>query len=267
MSNAMKNRLAAAKTGAGESVKAKSTRAPLIDITPPLQVVPNTPDELEAIHDEAVVVEDMVDVATAPSLKERMATARTTPPVGSSAPTALAIAVDLLQPEPETPGTHTPMTVASIAIVGDEKKLTRSTPSTTKTSLLEELCAPPAPMGSVGESRLMTVPLTEDAYALMQRLDRDAAMQLGRPINRTRLITKALETVLADPDRYASEYVTAQQGGTMWKRRTQGRIPTELADKLPTLRYTGSHRQSAGMMVSTALGAYLEKAALELNGD
>ncbi len=89
-------------------------------------------------------------------------------------------------------------------------------------------------------------------------------MQLGRPINRTRLITKALETVLADPERYASEYVTAQQGGTTWKRRTQGRIPTELADKLPTLRYTGSHRQSAGMMVSIALSAYLKKAAHDL---
>ncbi len=261
MSNAMKNRLAAAKTGAGESVKAKSNRAPLIDITPPLQVVANPPDELEAINDEAVVAEDS---AAEPSLKERMATARTTAPAGSSAPTALAIAVDLLQPEPETPGTHTPMIVAPVAIMVDEKKLTRSTPSTTTTSLLEELCAPPAPMGSVGESRLMTVPLTEDAYALMQRLDRDAAMQLGRPINRTRLITKALETVLADPDRYASEYLAAQQGGTMWKRRTQGRIPTELADKLPTLRYTGSHRQSAGMMVSIALGAYLEKAAHDL---
>ncbi len=258
MSNAMKNRLNAAKTGAGESVKAKSTRAPLIDITPPLQVVANPPNELESIHDEEVVAGDS---AAAPSLKERMATARTTAPAGSSSPAALAIAVDLLQPEPETPGTHTPMTVA---IVGDEKKLTRSTPSKATTSLLEELCAPPAPMGSVGESRLMTVPLTEDAYALMQRLDRDAAMQLGRPINRTRLITKALETVLADPDRYASEYVTAQQGGTTWKRRTQGRIPTELADKLPTLRYTGSHRQSAGMMVSIALSACLEKASHEL---
>ncbi len=264
MSNAMKNRLAAAKTGAGESVKAKSNRAPLIDITPPLQVVANTPDELEAIHDEEVVVEGMVDEASEPSLKERMATARTTAPVGSSAPTALAIAVDLLQPEPETLGTQTRDVVTPVAIGVDKKKLTRSTPSTTTTSLLEELCAPPAPMGSVGESRLMTVPLTEDAYALMQRLDRDAAMQLGRPINRTRLITKALETVLADPDRYASEYVTAQQGGTMWKRRTQGRIPTELADKLPTLRYTGSHRQSAGMMVSIALSAYLEKAGHDL---
>ncbi len=255
MSNAMKNRLAAAKIGAGESVKAKSTHAPLIDITPPLQVVANTPDE-NTVSNE--------DLATQPSLKERMATARTTPPAVFNSPTALAIAVDLLQPEPETPGTHTPMIVAPVAIVGDEKKLTRSTPSTTTTSLLDELCAPPAPMGSVGESRLMTVPLTEDTYALMQRLDRDAAMHLGRPINRTRLITKALETVLADPDRYASEYVTAQQGGTTWKRRTQGRIPTELANKLPTLRYTGSHRQSAGMMVSIALSAYLEKVGHDL---
>ncbi len=261
MSNAMKNRLAAAKTGAGESMKAKRTRAPLIDITPPLQVVADARVELEAIHDEEVAVA-VEDSAAEPSLKERMATARTTPPAVFNSPTALAVAVDLLEDEPETLGTHTPMTVA---IVGDEKKLTRSsTPSTTTTSLLDELCAPPAPMGSVGESRLMTVPLTEDTYALMQRLDRDAAMQLGRPINRTRLITKALETVLADPDRYAGEYVTAQQGGTMWKRRTQGRIPTELADKLPTLRYTGSHRQSAGMMVSIALSAYLGKAAHEL---
>ncbi len=70
---------------------------------------------------------------------------------------------------------------------------------------------------------------------------------------------KALETVLADPDRYASEYVTAQQGGITWKHRTQGRIPTELADKLP-----GSHRQSASMMASIALSTYLEKAAHEL---
>ncbi len=263
MSNAMKNRLAAAKTGAGESMKAKRTRAPLIDITPPLQVVANTLDEFEAIHDEEVAVE-VEDSAAAPSLKERMATARTTAPAESSAPTALAIAVDLLQPEPETPGAQTPMTVAPVTIMADEKKPAGSTPLKVKTSLLDELCAPPAPMGSVGESRLMTVPLTEDAYALMQRLDRDAAMQLGRPINRTQLITKALETVLADPERYASEYVTAQQGGTMWKRRTQGRIPTELAGMLPTLRYTGSHRQSAGMMVSIALGAYLEKAAREL---
>jgi len=112
----------------------------------------------------------------------------------------------------------------------------------------------------------MTVPLTEDAYALMQRLDRDAAIRIGRPINRTRLITKALETVLAEPDRYAGEYLAAQQGGTTWKRRTQGRIPTDLADKLPALRYTGSHRQSSGMMVSIALSDYLEKAAHELTG-
>ena len=261
MSNAMKNRLTAAKTGARESVKAKSTRAPLIDITPPLQVVANTPDELEAIHENTVSNET---ATTEPSLKQRMAAARTTAPAGSSAPTALAIAVDLLQPEPETPETKTPITVEPVAIAVNEKKSPHS--ATPKTSLLDELCAPPAPMGSVGESRLMTVPLTEDAYALMQRLDRDAAMHIGRPINRTRLITKALETVLADPDRYASEYLAAQQGGTTWKRRTQGRIPTDLANKLPALRYTGSHRQSAGMMVSIALGNYLEKAASELAG-
>jgi len=259
MSNAMKNRLTAAKTGAGESVKAKSTRAPLIDITPPLQVVANTPDHVEAINENMVANEN---ATTEPSLKQRMAAARTTTLAGSSAPTALAIAVDLLQPETETPGTKTPMSVAPVAVVVDEKKLSRS--ATPKTSLLDELCAPPAPMGSVGESRLMTVPLTENVYALMQRLDHDAAMHLGRPINRTRLITKALETVLAEPDRYAGEYLAAQQGGTTWKRRTQGRIPTDLADKLPALRYTGSHRQSAGMMVSIALSNYLEKAAREL---
>jgi len=255
----MKNRLTAAKTGAGESVKAKSTRAPLIDITPPLQVVANTPDELES-NRENMVSND--NATTEPSLKQRMAAARTTTPAESSSPTALAIAVDLLQPETETPETKTPISIAPAAIAVDEKKPSRS--ATPKTSLLDELCAPPAPMGSVGESRLMTVPLTEDAYALMQRLDRDAAMHLGRPINRTRLITKALETVLAEPDRYASEYLAAQQGGTTWKRRTQGRIPTGLANKLPTLRYTGSHRQSAGMMVSIALSNYLEKAAHEL---
>ena len=261
MSNAMKNRLTAAKTGAGESVKAKSTRAPLIDITPPLQVVANTPDELESNRVKTVSNDN---ATTEPSLKQRMATARTTTSAGSSAPTALAIAVDLLQPEPEKPGTKTPIDVAPVAIAFDEKKSPQS--ATPKTSLLDELCAPPAPMGSVGESRLMTVPLTENAYALMQRLDRDAAMHLGRPINRTRLITKALETVLADPNRYAGEYLVAQQGGTTWKRRTQGRIPTDLANKLPALRYTGSHRQSAGMMVSIALGNYLEKAASELAG-
>jgi len=41
-------------------------------------------------------------------------------------------------------------------------------------------------------------------------------------------------------------------------------FPTELADKLPALRYTGSHRRSAGMMVSIALSDYLEKKAHEL---
>ncbi len=50
----------------------------------------------------------------------------------------------------------------------------------------------------------------------------------------------------------------------LWGVSKVGRIPTELADKLRALRYTGSRRQSAGMMVSIALSAHLEQAAHDL---
>ena len=263
MSNAMKNRLSAAKTGAGESVKAKSTRAPLIDIAPALQVVPD--DTLTQVPETTIAIEAAPEL----SLKQQMAAAR------SSSPTALAVAVNVLDDEHESPATIstpaprslvTPGTVqpSPVAVTQTQQRVTAGEATHDGPSLVDELCAPPAPMGTVGESKLITVPVTEEAYALMQRLDRQAALQLGRPINRTRLITKALETVLANPELYAGEYLTAQQSGTTWKRRTQGRIPTELANKLPALRYTGSHRQSAGMMVSIALGEYLEKVEIEL---
>ncbi len=62
------------------------------------------------------------------------------------------------------------------------------------------------------------------------------------------------------------DYVNIEEisRGTASTCAANGCIPTELADKLPALRYTGSHRQSAGMMVSIALSAYLEKAAHDL---
>jgi hypothetical protein len=44
----------------------------------------------------------------------------------------------------------------------------------------------------------------------------------------------------------------------------QARIPVDLADQLPALRYTGESRQSAGMLVSIAVTQLLEAAQKQI---
>ena len=255
MSSAMKDRLAGAQSGAGDSVKAKKNKGPLTDIPVLVQADESTGEVAE------------------PSVKELMAAGR-----ASNSPTALAIAVEVLESDSDPSiaaevresETAEPMQKSSGGVVpkiGVTSKSETAEPmqQNIEATLVSELCAPPAPMGSLlEESRLMSVPLTEEAYLLLQKLDRDAALATGRAVNRARLITKSLEAVLVDPDRYAGEYLKAQQDGTTWKRRTQGRIPASLADKLPALRYTGIHRQSAGMMVSVCVSENLQQMAKEL---
>ena len=120
-------------------------------------------------------------------------------------------------------------------------------------------------MGTAVESRLLAVPMTEESYRLLQHLDRDMAIARRRPVNRVRLLTLALEQVLADPHSFHDKYLAMYQEGASWKRRVQARIPVTLADELPALRYTGEARQSAGMLVSIAVAALLEDARSQLD--
>lgn len=113
--------------------------------------------------------------------------------------------------------------------------------------LVEQLAAPPAPLRSARESRSITIPLSEDSYALLQKLDRELALEHGRAGNRQQLVGAAIEVALANPQKYAKRCVSDYAAGSTWKRRPQSRISVETHGQLPKLRYTGHAHQSAGM--------------------
>ena len=125
--------------------------------------------------------------------------------------------------------------------------------------VITQLTAPGAVMGSVGETKSIVVPLTEAAYLQLQRLDRALAMSRRRPVNRVRLLVLAVQRTLADPIAHHQRYVEEYMGGASWDRRIQARIPDQLAAELPSLRYTGESRQSAGMLISVAVGDLLNE--------
>lgn len=227
MSNALRNRLSAAKTDADQSVKDKAARGPLSEITPDLQLVPATEDALTAA------------TSIAPTVGEEIAA------VSSDAGT-LAVAV-MADPAPARPAAVSPRKRAGV--VAD---------------VVGEISAPPAAMGMAQESRLLAVPMTEDAYKLLQHLDRELVLSKRRPVNRVRLLTVALEQVLGSPQAFHDRYLAEYQAGASWKRRVQARIPVDLADQLPALRYTGESRQSAGMLVSIAVTELLEAAQTQI---
>lgn len=223
MSNALRNRLSAAKTDADKSVKDKAARGPLSEISPDLQLVPTTDDVPAA------------PTSIAPAVGERTVTV---------APAAPMTAVD---PAPARPAATAPRKRAGAV-----------------TDVVAEISAPPAAMGMAQESRLLAVPMTEDAYKLLQHLDRELVLSKRRPVNRVRLLTVALEQVLASPQAFHDRYLAEYQAGASWKRRVQARIPVDLADQLPALRYTGESRQSAGMLVSIAVTQLLEAAQTQI---
>ena len=236
MSNAMRNRLSAAKSGAGESVKAKTTAAPLVEPTADLRLVPMTEASITVLEPTAVAEATgvLTDKAEAPLVLPKI-----------TRPTQPATAVD------------TPHTTASAA---DEPAPVTKRRALRGEELVELLTAPPAAMGTAVESKLLTIPVSEQVYALLQQLDRDLALSTGRPVNRQRLVTTAVETALSNPQKYAKRYLQDYNAGTTWKRRVQARIPLDLAAQLPHLRYTGSTRQSAGMLVSIAVAELLQQA-------
>ena len=236
MSNAMRNRLSAAKSGAGESVKAKTTAAPLVEPTADLRLVPMTEASITVLEPTAVAEATgvLTDKAEAPLVLPKI-----------TRPTQPATAVD------------TPHTTASAA---DEPAPVTKRRALRGEELVELLTAPPAAMGTAVESKLLTIPVSEEVYALLQQLDRYLALSTGRPVNRQRLVTTAVETALSNPQKYAKRYLQDYNAGTTWKRRVQARIPLDLAAQLPHLRYTGSTRQSAGMLVSIAVAELLQQA-------
>lgn len=253
MSNAMRDRMSAAKAGAGASVKAKSAKAPLVEPTVELHVVPDaTVTALPGSHgEETLAVAQAVDVLTS-----------TTPGQAPSSEDDAPIVLPKINRADEDASVPTaaPATTPDAATPGPERLL--ETPRAKKRAvkgegLIVELTAPPAAMGTAGESRVMSIPMSEDTYKLLQQLDRELALSRRRPVNRVRLVTTALEQVLADPSAYADRYLAQHNAGVTWKRRVQARVPMDLADQLPLLRYTGEHRQSAGMLVSIAVGDLL----------
>ena len=223
MSNALRNRLSAAKTDADKSVKDKAARGPLSEISPDLQLVPTT-DDVPASP-----------TSIAPAVGEGTVT------VAAAAP------LTTVDPVPARPAATAPRKRAGA--VAD---------------VVGEISAPPAAMGMAQESRLLAVPMTEDAYKLLQHLDRELVLSKRRPVNRVRLLTVALEQVLASPQAFHDRYLAEYQAGASWKRRVQARIPVDLADQLPALRYTGESRQSAGMLVSIAVTQLLEAAQKQI---
>lgn len=231
MSNALRNRLSDAKTAADKSVKDKSTRGPLSEITPDLQLVPTTDDVLAP------------PTSIAPTAGEDMI-----PAVPDAVPPAGPV---IVQPVPAA----VPARVATVA---------SRTSAAVVVDVVGELSAPPAAMGMAQESRLLAVPMTEDAYRLLQQLDRELVLSRRRPVNRVRLLTVALEQVLQSPQVFHDRYLAEYQAGASWKRRVQARIPVGLADQLPALRYTGESRQSAGMLVSIAVTELLEAAKKQI---
>lgn len=167
--------------------------------------------------------------------------------------------------QPTAPVTDQPSAARAPAAAQPTTSRTTSPPVPSAGDLLASLSSPPAAMGTAVESRLLAVPMTEESYRLLQHLDRDLAIARRRPVNRVRLLTLALEQVLADPHSFHDRYLAMYQEGASWKRRVQARIPVTLADELPALRYTGESRQSAGMLVSIAVAALLEDARRQLD--
>lgn len=229
MSSAMRTRLTEAKTAADKSVKDKSARGPLSDPLPDLH---------------------LVSASEEPGAAE---------PAPEAPVTALPEGSTL-----EGPVEESPAPVATLPAVPAAGRRRRDQRPADSSDLLAQLAAPPAAMGMAAESRLLGVPMTEDAYRLLQQLDRDMALSRRRPVNRVRLLTLALERVLREPRAYHDRYVQMHDSGASWKRRVQARIPVGLADELPALRYTGEFRQSAGMLVSMAVAELLASASAEL---
>lgn len=268
MSNAMRDRMAAAKSGAGASVKAKSAKAPLVESTVELRLVDDpsptatvTSLDRSAASEADLAVAHAVDVV-ADSTGADIAPVEEAVAEPDDAPIVLP-RIDRHDEEasqpvaaPAEPAASSPASVAAspglATATAPRRKPARAE------QVLEQVTAPPAAMGTAGESRILGVPMSEDAYRMLQQLDRDLALSRRRPVNRVRLITLALEQVLADPNKYADRYLEQHNAGVTWKRRLQARVPVELADQLPLLRYTGEHRQSAGMMVSIAVADLLQ---------
>ena len=243
MSNAMRNRLTAAKSGAGESVKAKTTAAPLVEPTADLRLVPTTEASITVLEPTAV--------------------AEATGVLTNNADAPLVLPKITRPGEPDATVQTTPAPGAPI----DEAAPVMKRRALKGAELVELLTAPPAAMGTAGESKLLTIPVSEEVYGLLQQLDRDLALSTGRPINRQRLVSTAVETALGNPQKYAKRYLQDYNAGTTWKRRVQARIPLNLAAQLPHLRYTGSSRQSAGMLVSIAVAELLRQAASVQNNE
>ena len=236
MSNAMRNRLSAAKSGAGESVKAKTTAAPLVEPTADLRLVPMTEASITVLEPTAV--------------------AEATGVLTDKAETPLVLPKITRTDETDTAGQTTPATFGPT----DDAAPVMKRRALKGAELVELLTAPPAAMGTAVESKLLTIPVSEEVYGLLQQLDRDLALSTGRPVNRQRLVTTAVETALSSPQKYAKRYLQDYNAGATWKRRVQARIPVDLAAQLPHLRYTGSMRQSAGMLVSIAVAELLHQA-------
>jgi len=234
MSNAMRDRLSAAKSGAGQAVKEKSAKAPLVESSADLRVVSDTEATVTALGVTAVAE------ATGVMAGE-----------GIDAPIVLP---KIVRDEPVSPIGAQPITAVEPATLG-RVRLPKGN------ELVDKLTAPPAPMGSAAESRSITIPMSEDAYALLQKLDRGLALAHGRAINRQQLVAAAIELALANPEKYAKRYVNEHAAGATWKRRLQSRIPVETHRQLPMLRYTGHARQSAGMLTSLAVADVLGKLA------
>jgi len=261
MSNAMRNRMTAAKSGAGESVKAKTHKAPLVESTVDLHVVPEatvTQVTFGTAEDTSTAVAAAVDVLTsAAPISDEVDKGDDDAPIVLPKITRTDNAPD---PTPDVaaapPSTSAP--ASTVTAPATRRKALKGE------ALLAQITAPPAAMGTAGESRILSVPMSEDTYRLLQQLDRDLALSRKRPVNRVRLVTTALEQVLANPGNYADRYLEQHNAGVTWKRRVQARVPVELADQLPLLRYTGEHRQSAGMLVSIAVGEMLEAARADV---
>jgi hypothetical protein len=117
---------------------------------------------------------------------------------------------------------------------------------------------PPAAIGTVGESRVMRVPMGDEIRKLLQPLDRGLALSHGHAVSRERLVATALEMVLADPGVHTGHYPTQHNSCATWKHGVQTGVPVDLADQIPRLRYTGEYRQSTGVIVSIAVGDLLK---------
>lgn len=243
MSNAMRNRLSAAKSGAGESVKAKTTAAPLVEPAADLRLVPTDSASITVLEPTAI--------------------AEATGVLTHNADTPLVLPKIT---RPAEPNTTVEVTDAPIAPAGESASVIKRR-VLKGAELVDVLTAPPAAMGTAVESKLLTVPVSEEVYRLLQQLDRDLALSTGRPVNRQRLVTAAVEAALSNHQKYAKRYLQDYNAGITWKRRVQARIPLDLAAQLPHLRYTGSTRQSAGMLVSIAVAELLRQAASVQNNE